>query len=113
MKEPWMTGDVQTMLAKAKHPQETEAALIYTFKLMTAADIHPTELQTVILTNHLSEMVDRSISGDRLADVDPAMFDGVSPQALAIAGKLVDHLGNLAESEKYVASIHFETAKNN
>jgi PRD domain protein (TIGR03582 family) len=80
---------------------------------MREAGITPTELQTVILTNHLSEMVDRSLTGERLSDVDPAMFAGVSEEALAIADKLVEHIGNLAESEKYVISIHFETAKNN
>jgi len=113
MNDSWVTNDVKKMLAKSKHQPETLAALLYTFGLMRDAHITPTELQTVILTNHLSEMVDRSLTGECLPDVDATMFAGVSDGALAIAGKLVDHLGNLSESEKYVASIHFETAKNN
>lgn len=113
MDDLWITEDVQKMLSKAKHQPETLSALLYAFSLMREAGITPTELQAVILTNHLSEMVDRSLTGERLSDVDPAMFAGVSEEALAIADKLVEHIGNLAESEKYVISIHFETAKNN
>ncbi|MFC6182081.1 transcriptional regulator [Lactiplantibacillus daowaiensis] len=113
MVDPWITSDVQTMLAKSKHQDATLAALIYAIKLMRQAQIEPTELQLVILTNHLAEMVDRSITGAALADVDPEMFAGVSPEALQIADAVVAHIGNLADSEKYVASIHFETAKNN
>ncbi len=113
MEEPWLTADVQQVLAKAHHQPETVAALTYVFKLMRQAKIEPTELQLVILINHVSEMVDRSVTGEQLPDIDPEMFDGVSPVALRIATQLVEHIGNLADSEKYVVSIHFETAMHN
>ncbi|VDG22563.1 PRD domain-containing protein [Lactiplantibacillus mudanjiangensis] len=113
MDDPWITADVNKMLAKAKHPALTIDALQLAFDLMRQSQIEPTELQIVILTNHLSEMVDRSISGERLASVDPEMFSSISPVALMIASQIVTHIGHLADSEKYVLSIHFETAKNN
>lgn len=113
MDEPWITEDVQKVLRKAHHQPETVDALSYVFKLMRQANIEPTELQLVILINHVSEMVDRSITGEELPAVDPEMFADVSPVALRIASQLVDHIGNLAESEKYVVSIHFETALHN
>ncbi|RRK09603.1 transcriptional regulator [Lactiplantibacillus garii] len=113
MDEPWLTEDVQKVLRKAHHQAETADALTYVFKLMRQANIKPTELQLVILINHVSEMVDRSITGEQLPAVDPEMFAGVSPVALKIGSQLVDHIGNLAASEKYVVSIHFETALQN
>lgn len=113
MDEPWLTEDVQKVLREAHHQPETADALAYVFKLMRQAEIEPTELQLVILINHVSEMVDRSITGEQLPAVEPEMFAGVSPVALEIAGQLVNHLGNLSDSEKYVVSIHFETALQN
>jgi len=111
MDDPWITADVQAILAKAKHPEATLAALNFAIKRMRAAQIEPTELQLVILTNHIAEMVTRSVTGEPLAAVDPQMFAEVSPEAIQIAADLVTKIGNLADSEKYVASIHFETAK--
>lgn len=113
MNEPWITEDVQKVLREAKHQQETADALTFVFKLMRQAGIQPTELQLVILINHVSEMVDRSMTGEQLPAVDPEMFDGVSDVAMNIASQLVEHIGNLADSEKYVVSIHFETARQN
>lgn len=75
--------------------------------------IIPTELQWTILINHLNEMLERSKTAETIPAVDPAMFDEVSKEALAIADEVVEMIGNLAKDEMYVLSIHFETAKNN
>ncbi|BAP85130.1 hypothetical protein LOOC260_105730 [Paucilactobacillus hokkaidonensis JCM 18461] len=108
-----VNSDTERIIEDSKFPSETKEALNFTLDKMKAFNIVPTDVQVTILTNHIAEMVARSKSGEKLMDVDPTMFDEVSTEAMTIADDLVKHIGNLAVSEKYVVSIHFETAKNN
>lgn len=72
-----------------------------------------TDIQQTILVNHLNEMIKRSVSGEKIPEVDAEMFSEVSEEALKISEEIVNQLGNLPMDEKYVLSIHFETPKNN
>ncbi|MDT3393163.1 MAG: PRD domain-containing protein [Bacillota bacterium] len=105
--------DVEDMIAEAKYPDETERVLRFALNKMKANNIEPNLTQVVVLANHISEMIDRAKRHEKLMDVDISLFANVSPEALQIAQAVVDKIGNLAESEKYVLSIHFEAAKNN
>lgn len=105
--------DVEDMIAGTKYPEETKQILRLALTEMEENNIEPNKTQVVVLANHLGDMIDRSKKHEKLMDVDVSLFDQVSPEALQIAQDVVDQISGLADSEKYVLSIHFETAKNN
>lgn len=108
-----VNSEAEKIVASSKFPSETKEALAFTLNEMQTFNIVPTDVQVTVLSNHIAEMITRSKSGEKLMDVDPEMFKEVSSEAMTIADDLVKHIGNLADSEKYVVSIHFEAAKNN
>lgn len=105
--------DAQKIINESPNKIELEAALEQINQLLAAEKIQPTELQWTILINHVNEMIKRSVAGEEMSGVDPEMFAEVSEQALVIADKVVQHIGNLPQAEKYVLSIHFEAARQN
>lgn len=108
-----LNDDAQTIIDESPNKLELEAALEKINSLLAAEKIQPTELQWTILINHVNEMIKRAIAGEKMSGVDPDMFVEVSKQALAIADKVVQHIGNLPQAEMYVLSIHFEAARQN
>ena len=80
---------------------------------LTLHDINQTDIQQTVMINHLNEMINRAKNQEKIHPVDKELFNEVSDEALAISERLVETVGNLEDDEKYVLSIHFETAKNN
>lgn len=113
MKKVMLSKDAALIVENSPYQEDLKAAIEYTKEMMNVHNIVPTELQWTVLINHLNEMVIREREAGSIPDVDPAMFAEVSPEALEIADRVVKHVGQLSESEKYVLSIHFETAKMN
>lgn len=113
MNHQLITEAVRGILTETQYPAETEAVLLSALRKMEHQGISPTEVQLVVLANHLGEMVRRSKTNEAIMKVDPAMFSEVSSEALAISEEIMNEIGNLAIDEKYVLSIHFETAKQN
>lgn len=108
-----LSKDAELIIENSRYQEDLKAAIEYTKEMMNVHNIVPTELQWTVLINHLNEMVIREREAGSIPDVDPEMFAEVSPEALEIAERVVKHVGKLSESEKYVLSIHFETAKMN
>jgi PRD domain protein (TIGR03582 family) len=81
--------------------------------LCLAESIHMTDVQQLALLSHLSAMVYRSLSGEKLVPIDRELFSEVSRGSLEISKKIKDALPNLDEDELYLLSIHFEVAKQN
>lgn len=105
--------DAQSIVDESPYKEELMEVIRYCKALLGKEAITPTELQMTILINHLNEMLKRSYASEKMAEVDPEMFAEVSAEALMIADQIVQKIGNLAEAEKYVLSIHFEAAKQN
>lgn len=103
--------DIKKMIADAKYPSRTKQVFNFTLIEMKKKQLRPTHTQLLVLANHLGEMVTRSNEHQQLTAVDPKLFDQVSRSAMEIAEKVTNKIGDLAESEKYVLSIHFEAAK--
>jgi PRD domain protein EF_0829/AHA_3910 len=82
-------------------------------KELTTNHLNLTDLQLTVLANHLGEMVMRSKDNQSLDPVDESLFSGVSDTALNIAKDITNKIGNLAPSEPFVLSIHFENAIEN
>lgn len=109
---PETTDPIKKMLDESADPAASRKLLQFTVDLAKKAGITFTDTQLQVLCNHLIEMLKRSRSGETLPAVDPAMFSEVSQQSLDLAQQVVDNVGHLGASEKYVLSIHFEAAKN-
>lgn len=72
-----------------------------------------TDVQQKSLLSHLSAMVHRSLTGEKLPAIDRSIFADVSSEAISTAKAVKDSLENLDEDEVYLLSIHFEAAKQN
>lgn len=105
--------DAQMIIDESEDRERTEEVVAHTLSLMSVQAIVPTEIQVVVLTNHLNEMVKRARLSEKMMTIDPSMFSDVSSESLALATEVVQMIGNLPEDELYLLSIHFETAKYN
>ncbi|MCI1859814.1 MAG: hypothetical protein LKI94_00780 [Sporolactobacillus sp.] len=112
-KEKWLTPEIVEVLNKAADPERTKDILKFAVQEMDRLQIHPTNLQLTVLTNHLGEMIRRAQTGERLAPVDKTVFASVSAPALQIARDIACRIGGLDDSEAYILSVHFENAKAN
>lgn len=108
-----LSDDAQIIIEKSPNKVELEAALEKINGLLEEQKIQATELQWTILINHVNEMIKRSKASEKMPVVDPAMFEEVSKEALRMADKVVQLIGNLPQDEMYVLSIHFEAARQN
>jgi PRD domain protein (TIGR03582 family) len=81
--------------------------------LCSAENIKMTDVQQLSLLSHLSAMVHRSLTGEKLAPIDRSLFAEISSTAFHIAKSVKESLANLEEDEIYLLSIHFEVAKQN
>lgn len=105
--------DSQKIINESKNQAELTAVLKNIQQWLDTAAIVPTDLQWTILINHVNEMIKRAQENEKVPTVDPEVFAEVSAEALDISKQVVEHIGNLPEDEKYLLSIHFETAKQN
>lgn len=105
--------DAQMIIDESEDRERTAEVVAHTLALMSVQAIVPTEIQVVVLTNHLNEMVKRARLSEKMMTIDPSMFSDVSSGSLALATEVVQMIGNLPEDELYLLSIHFETAKYN
>ncbi|MBC6370709.1 PRD domain-containing protein [Lactobacillus kullabergensis] len=107
--------EFQKYIAKSNYKDELRRVMVYVVSLIHQNKLHPSDIETQILGNHLSEMVNRAKNGKKLEKVDKKIFAKVSQQSLEMSQQVVDfiddNVGKIAESEKYVLSIHFENMK--
>jgi len=101
------------LLIKSGDKEKCEQVFKLAQDLCSAENIKMTDVQELSLLSHLSAMVHRSLTGEKLAPIDIALFSEVSGEALAIAKKVKESLTHLEEAEIYLLSIHFEVAKQN
>ena len=95
-------------LSKAVHAviQKIETSL-------RAIEIKPNDLQWRILANHVNEMFNRAKEGTGIPEIDGQLFSGISETSMQLAEEVVTEIGHLSPDEKYLLSIHFESAKEN
>ena len=106
-----MSAEVLKIIEESQNQGKLEQVIDLVRELLTEYGIVPTELQWMILINHLNEMLKRSQGEEKLSKVDQNLFREISKEAITISEKIVRNIGNLTEDEVYVLSIHFETAK--
>jgi PRD domain protein (TIGR03582 family) len=101
------------VLSKCHYPDEAKEKLDLALGLLQEVEINMTQVQRLTLLSHLCAMVDRNFDGGEIPYVDKEMFSEVSDQSIDLANQICLQLPNLAEGEKYLLSIHFESARLN
>ena len=90
-----------------------EKTLAGIVSMMQERNIHMNAVQEQMLTSHVKAMVQRSLTGEPLPEVDKSLFDEISQDSMVMAQEVVSVLGNLPVEEAYLLSVHFEVAKDN
>lgn len=105
------TTDMERLLERSGDSETCKELIQFTRELLEKEQIHLSDSQLLSLTSHLSAMVYRSINKEPLAPIDKALFSEVSDQSIELAAKICGRLEGLQDDEKYLLSIHFESAK--
>jgi PRD domain protein (TIGR03582 family) len=109
------TAEVEAKIAelvrKSGDKQTCTNVLSYVQQLLQKECIQMTEAQWISLVSHVSGMVYRSIHGEAIPAIDTTMFEEVSSHSIELAEEVCRLLPRLQEDEKYLLSIHFESAK--
>lgn len=109
----WDIPEISKIINDSKYPDETLNIFKFSMQELEKNNLELTDLQLTVLANHISEMVTRSQDNQKLDPVDESLFSSVSSEALTIAKDITTKIGNLAASEPFVLSIHFENAIRN
>lgn len=105
--------EVKDIMLKSGDLECCERVFELSQKLCESEKVFMTDTQKLSVLSHLSAMVHRSITGEKLAPIERELFAGISSESLEMAKKVKESLTNLAEDEVYLLSIHFEVAKQN
>lgn len=108
-----ITAEITELMVKSGDLKACQKILEYAKDLLQKANIHMNETQWLSFVSHLSAMVYRSIHKEPIDPLDRDLFNEVSSESIELAAKVCLMLKNLHEDEKYLLSIHFETAKMN
>lgn len=105
------TTDIERLLERSGDAETCKELIQFTLELLEEQEIHLSDSQLLSLTSHLSAMVYRSINNEQLAPIDKVLFSEVSDESIELAAKICGRLKGLQDDEKYLLSIHFESAK--
>ncbi|MDQ7100535.1 glycine dehydrogenase [Serratia sp. MF2] len=81
--------------------------------MLNAENIYTNAVQQQMLESHIRAMVQRSITGEPLPEVDKSLFDEISAESMQMAERVVNQFSTLPIEEAYLLSVHFEVAKDN
>lgn len=102
------------MIVDDLNPEEvTEQLLVAVKELLASEGIYPNDVQQTMLASHLKAMVHRAKTREPLPEVDPELFEDISPKSMSLAERVVDMLNDLPIEEAYLLSVHFEVASAN
>lgn len=108
-----MEVKLQELYQKSENPQLCKEMMVFVDSLLIEENIEMTDTQKLSLLSHVSAMVYRSKHKEMVQPVDRTLFQEVSAESIEMASKVCSKLEDLHEDEKYLLSIHFETAKMN
>lgn len=102
---------VEEMIQKSVDEKRLSDALQFIHDECSRMEISITDYRWQSLVNHVSAMLSRSKSGERLDAMDASIFAEIGEDSLRLAREVVLLIGNIQEDEKYLLSVHFEAAK--
>ncbi|MEK5039615.1 hypothetical protein [Sporosarcina sp. FSL K6-3457] len=103
----------QEIIDRSGNPNLCKAVLSYSKNALVENSIVMTEVQWLSFVSHISGMVYRSTFKEALPPIEKEIFGEVSQDSILLASTICRQLNHLQDDEKYLLSIHFETAKLN
>lgn len=107
-----INDDIRQIIEKCEKPQKAEEVLNWLAGRCRSEKLGFTDYQWKSLANHVAAMVNRSVTGEVL-DIDAELFEDVNEDSLSLSQEVVDKVGGIADAEKFLLSIHFESVKEN
>jgi len=106
-----ITEEIKKVIENSSNSSKCEKIIIEVAELLKHANIQMTDAQWLSLVSHLSGMVYRSTHQKPLDAIDKELFNEVSTDSLKLAEEICNLFDDLQEDEKYLLSIHFESAR--
>jgi PRD domain protein (TIGR03582 family) len=106
-----MEVKMQELYQKSEDPQLCIDVMTFLNALLVQENIQMTDAQRLSLTSHISAMVYRSKHKESIQPIDKNIFQEVSNESIEMASRVCGLLPDLHDDEKYLLSIHFESAK--
>ncbi|WP_026581371.1 PRD domain-containing protein [Bacillus sp. J33] len=103
----------QELYEKSEEPQLCKEVMQFAVQLMSQENIKMTDAQLLSLLSHISAMIYRSKHKEEIQPVDASLFQEVSDGSIDMAKLVCGLISDLHDDEKYLLSIHFESAKMN
>lgn len=103
--------EIEKIIKNCKSPEKAISIFESSWEIAERECLKITGYKWQSLANHISAMIDRSCTNEMLEGFDIGMFSEISESSLKISAEIVNLIGNLSEVEKYLLSVHFETAK--
>ncbi|MFJ7734797.1 hypothetical protein ACIQ2D_00535 [Lysinibacillus sp. NPDC097287] len=103
----------QEIICKNVDPDLCRTILSYSKRLFVDNNIVMTDVQWLSFVSHVSGMVSRSTFKESIPPIDKEIFSEVSEESIALASEICRQINHLQDDEKYLLSIHIETAKFN
>jgi len=102
------------MIEDDLNPEEvTEQLLVAINALLASEGVYPNDVQQTMLASHVKAMVNRAKTREPLPEVDPELFEDISPKSMSLAERTVNMLNDLPIEEAYLLSVHYEVASAN
>ncbi|GLB60156.1 PRD domain-containing protein [Cytobacillus sp. NCCP-133] len=98
---------------KSEEPLLCKKIMNFAEQLLSQENVVMTNAQRLSLLSHISAMVYRSKHNEKIQPVDTFLFQEVSEGSINMANKICEILPDLHKDEKYLLSIHFESARLN
>ncbi|MFC0272621.1 PRD domain-containing protein [Metabacillus herbersteinensis] len=102
---------MEELYQKSEDPGLCKALMLFMDELLKRAKIQMTNAQKLSLLSHVTAMVYRSNHKEMIQPIDKTLFEEVSNESIEMANKVCGRMPDLHEDEKYLLSIHFESAK--
>ncbi len=103
--------EIRKVIENSSDSSTCEKIILEVKELLKQANIQMTDAQWLSLVSHLSGMVYRSTHKKFIDPIDKELFNEVSSDSIKLAEKVCNLFNDLHEDEKYLLSIHFESAR--
>ena len=103
----------QEIISKSVNPDSCRTILSYSKSILVNHNIVMTDVQWLSFVSHISGMVSRSTYKELIPPIEKEIFSEVSEESIMLASEICRQLEHLQDDEKYLLSIHIETAKLN
>ncbi|PCS01517.1 hypothetical protein [Lactococcus fujiensis] len=98
---------------KSQHPEEFKTLVTAINNELNNDGLEPSEIQWVILLNHVDEMLTRNHNEEYLPEMEATLFAELTDKSLEMAVNIIKSNQKLAENEKYLLAVHMENILGN